>query len=396
MDMSQLTKRKFIIMVQLLLFSGMMLGFSSINFNLVNASTSLASTNNPEPGIPYNMPTDGTPVTLIPGKQLTLTTSSGLGIDLIVGDGVTIRIIESYNLPPQITSISDDVYGLGLYLDIELNDSSVDINATLSFLYDPSSLPTNVDVKTLYFAFFNVTKGEWQSVLSWVDTLENKVYANITHFSTWTIMAQIQLPIPIFPDSPIPGIAFEIPTNGTPVELIPGENLILTTPSGVSINLSVGESVTISIKETNSNPEGNLPENTTSLGIFLEIELNDSSVSLDATLAIPYTDSQLPSGITEDQLYFAFYNVTTGNWQEVSSWVDRDNNIVLTSTTHFSTWTVIVPTDSSDTISDKSSSLNPFQSLWLNTQSIKEGFLAITLFFSVIFAVALVKYRGKE
>jgi hypothetical protein len=235
----------------------------------------------------------------------------------------------------------------------------------------------------LYFAFYDAATGEWRGVPSWVDTVEGKVYGITDHFSTWTVMSTPDGP-PI--DIPQPGKPFETPGNGSSVYLIPGERLILETPSGVSISLIVGESVNISIKETTINPAGELPANASSLGKYLEIELDDSEVEVEATLSMPYTDGDLPPGVAADQLYFAFYDATTGEWQGIPSWVDTAKKMVYANTTHFSTWTVLGSTSPSTILPQ----------LWLLINNVKDGFLiSFTVLSLFLAAVALINRRQK-
>jgi hypothetical protein len=339
--------------------------------------------------VPTQVPTDGSPVTLEPGKSLSLETPSGVGINLVVGESVDISVIESSDLPAEAGELPAESYGLGLYLSIELSDPSVEVDATLSMPFDITSLPTDVAAEELAFAFYDAATGEWRGVPSWVDTAEGKVYGKTDHFSTWTVMQNPPLPIP---EMPTPGVPFEVPTNGSPVELVPGEKLMLTTPSGVAINLTVGEGVTISINETTINPVGvELPEATPSLGVYLDIELNDS-VDVEATLAMPFSDGDLPPGVAKEQLQFAFYDAATGEWTGVPSWVE--GNTVYANTTHFSTWTVIASSDDGAEPSTTSARLT--QWLGLDIENVKDGFVGLSLLFSLIFVATLVRVRGKH
>ncbi|MFX0125770.1 MAG: hypothetical protein ACFFAE_19265, partial [Candidatus Hodarchaeota archaeon] len=165
----------------------------------------------PQPGVPFEIPGDGTPVALIPGEELILETPAGVTIELMVGESITMSVIESTDLPVEAGALPENVHGIGLYLSIELNDSEAEVDATLSLPYAPATLPEGVAEEQLYFAFYNAVTGEWQGVPSWVDTVNNVVYANTTHFSTWTVLGIDQGP-PI--DIPQPDKPFDIPGNG--------------------------------------------------------------------------------------------------------------------------------------------------------------------------------------
>ena len=197
--------------------------------------------------------------------------------------------------------------------------------------------------------------------------------------STAVIKTTQQPPI----DIPQPGIPFEIPGNGSKVYLDPGKQLIIETPAGVSISLIVGKGVNISVIEGTDLPAsvGDLPGNASGIGRYLEIELDDPEVGVEATLRMPFTDGDLPPGVAADQLFFAFYNTSTGEWQGVPSWV-RDY-AVYANTTHFSTWTVLIPT-------------SPSTIFWLPINNVKDGFLISFSLLSLFLAtVALINRRQK-
>ena len=202
-------------------------------------------------------------------------------------------------------------------------------------------------------------------------------------------------------DIPQPGIPFEIPIDGTPVALIPGEELTLETPTGVNIELIVNESVNITVIESTDLPAeaGELPAEAYGIGLYLAIELNDSDVEMAATLSLPYDPATLPEGVAEEHLYFAFYDTLTDEWEGVPSWVDTNLGAVYGNTTHFSTWTVLGETESTDQTTDQSTSsstISPQPSLWLNFNNVKDGFLiSFTVMALFLFVVAIVNRRQK-
>ena len=342
----------------------------------------------PKPGVPFEIPGNGSSLTLTPREELILETPSGVSIQLIVGESVDISVIESTDLPEEARPLPEEAQGLGQYLSIELSDSEVDMDAIISMPYTDGDLPPGVAADQLFFAFYEAATGEWRGVPSWVDTTKNVVYTNTDHFSTWTVMSTPQGP-PI--DHPKPGVPFEIPGNGSSVYLIPGEQLILQTPSGVSINLTVGESINISVIDSTDLPAaaGALPEEAHGLGRYLTIELSDSAVDVDAIISMPYNDGDLPPGVAADQLYFAFYEALTGEWRGIPSWVDTKNGMVYAETTHFSIWTVLGETEST-------SPSTTLPQLWLIINNVKDGFLISFTVLSLFLAVvALINRRQK-
>lgn len=167
----------------------------SLNLREVSSSSAVPPPVAPEPGVVFVLPINGTGVTLTPEQMMVLMTPDGVSINLTANAWVNITVTES-NMPIRFDrNLTDDVFGVGLFVDIKLNTSTVDFNATLGMPYNSSSLPANVSEKDLYLAFFNETSASWEGVQSWVDTNEEKVYANTTHFSTWTILTNVQAPL---------------------------------------------------------------------------------------------------------------------------------------------------------------------------------------------------------
>ncbi len=300
-------------------------------------------TDNPQPPepptndtrIPVNV-TLGNPVSIQPGQAVELITPSGVVISLVSAEGIEITIDQFASNPA--APLQEGLMSLGVFLSIEPNDTTVEVNATIAIPYNETML-NGTDPETLQLRYYNETSGLWETVPSWVD-LENKiVYGNTTHFSVWTstIEEEVQQ-IPNNPATPIakPGTPFEIKP-GTPVAVRPGERVELVTPSGIKVSVLPGSGVEITIEEFSTNPAGELPAGIKSAGIFLEISVNDTSTSIDATLSLPLDGLDL-TGIDINTLEFRYYDENAKEWKGVPSWIE--NNVAYANTTHFSLWTL--------------------------------------------------------
>ena len=278
----------------------------------------------------------GTPVSVSGNESVQLMTPSGIYVNVTSGDSVEITIDMTTTNP--YSAVPEGLVSVGIFLQIEMNDTSVDVDATIAIPFN-DSMVDGIDADTLEFRFYNETSGLWDSVTSWVDLDSMMVYGNTTHFSTWTVTGDesVDQTPPPPPEPPVNDS--RIPVNvtlGSPVSVRGNESVQLVTPSGIYVNVTPSEGVEITVNMTTSNPYSEVPEGLVSIGIFLEIEMNDTSVDVDATIAIPYNDSM---GVDPSTLVLQFYNVTSGEWESVPSWVDTASNMVFGNTTHFSTWT---------------------------------------------------------
>lgn len=286
--------------------------------------------------IPIINVTYGTPVSVSGNESVELVTPTGISLSLVPGESLEITM-EEFDVNPA-GPIQDGLLSFDFFLSIEPNDTSVEVNATIAVPYNGTDLG-DVNETSLEMRFYNDSTGFWEAVPSWVD-LENKiVYGNTTHFSVWTFTASNDTQQPTPPTDP-PINDTRIPINvtlGSPVAVQPGQAVELTTPTGISVSLVPAESLEITIDQFTANPAGPLQDGIVSLGIYLSIEPNDTSVEINATIAVPYNETML-NGIDPQTLELRYYNETSGLWEAVPSWVDLENKIVYGNTTHFSTW----------------------------------------------------------
>ncbi len=160
--------------------------------------------------------------------------------------------------------------------------------------------------------------------------------------------------------------------------------MTLTTPSGISISLVVGESVEITVTELPSNPKAPLPENMKDFGLFLEIEVNEST-ELNATISIPFNPSDLqakgisdPSGLT-----LTYFDEIEQKWKLVPSHVDLTNGVVSANVTHFSVWSAVYVESEGDSEGD------------VTTQAVP-GFMFLSILMTLTLATLVIVHGRKR
>jgi hypothetical protein len=85
---------------------------------------------------------------------------------------------------------------LGRYVEIQCDPSDATIQATIRFYYTDDQLKAaGVDESSLKVFYWNSTSSQWEEYPSTINTAENYVEINVTHFSIWTLMGQPPSPI---------------------------------------------------------------------------------------------------------------------------------------------------------------------------------------------------------
>ncbi|MFW9929549.1 MAG: hypothetical protein ACFFD1_09175, partial [Candidatus Thorarchaeota archaeon] len=110
------------------------------------------------------------------------------------------------------------------------------------------------------------------------------------------------------------------------------------------LNVSFNKAVEMNMTESSSNSKPDLPTNMKGTGKFISIDVNDSAVTIEATLAYQIMKTDLPSSVDPFKLQFAYYKDSANAWQVATSWVeeiDANTYMVYANTTHFSTWTIV-------------------------------------------------------
>lgn len=78
------------------------------------------------------------------------------------------------------------------------------------------------------------------------------------------------------------------------------------------------------------------------LGNYVQITVNDTDITVNATIRIYYTLEQLEAlGLDESTLKIHYWNATSGEWVAVESHVDTEEHFVWTNIDHFSLWALM-------------------------------------------------------
>lgn len=119
--------------------------------------------------------------------------------------------------------------------------------------------------------------------------------------------------------------------------------LIITIPAGTKAQDKDGNPITEIIIRVMENPPL-LPENTHTLGAAYEFISNTGArFDLPLELKLLYSDSDIPRGSNEEDIYIAFYSEQAGKWIPVESLVDTENNTVTAYISHFSIYSIFIP-----------------------------------------------------
>jgi nitrous oxidase accessory protein NosD len=120
---------------------------------------------------------------------------------------------------------------IGLTYNFKPAGATFDPPITLTFTYDPDTLPEGVAEEDLVLAFYDEETGEWVELECTVDTENNIITASVSHFTDFAIIGEVTQP----PPPPPAPAAFSI--------------------SGLSVKpaeVEPGEAVTVSVSVTNT------------------------------------------------------------------------------------------------------------------------------------------------
>jgi len=118
-----------------------------------------------------------------------LVVALALGTTALDKDGkklefITVSKEDNPPQPPEECSFVGDVY------DMAPDGAVFAPSLSLSLAYDESALPEGMLEERLYLAYYDKDKGQWTELISKVDAEANKVTANISHFTSFAIMAR--------------------------------------------------------------------------------------------------------------------------------------------------------------------------------------------------------------
>jgi len=83
------------------------------------------------------------------------------------------------------------------------------------------------------------------------------------------------------------------------------------------------------------------PEDTHIIGLAYDFGPDGATFDPAITLTWSYDPDALPEGVAEDDLVVAYYDEDAGEWVELDSEVDTENNTITTSVGHFTTFAII-------------------------------------------------------
>ncbi|MFH1956809.1 MAG: carboxypeptidase regulatory-like domain-containing protein, partial [Patescibacteria group bacterium] len=135
----------------------------------------------------------------------------------------------------------------------------------------------------------------------------------------------------------VPSSGGAVATSSISVNIPP--NALGTGTSNVSFSLSVPTNVPPST--LNAAPLSN------SVRSIVASDSNGTSISSlnnSIEITISYSESDIPSGSSEDNLQLAYWNTTTNTWDAVAATVDTTNNTITAMVSHLTDFAPIVPT----------------------------------------------------
>lgn len=97
--------------------------------------------------------------------------------------GIEVTIEESPPASPDGASI------IGLACNFGPEGATFDPPITLTYVYDPPEVSDGVDEEDLVLAYFDKVSGKWIELKSVVDTEANTISAEVSHFTTFAILA---------------------------------------------------------------------------------------------------------------------------------------------------------------------------------------------------------------
>jgi len=85
---------------------------------------------------------------------------------------------------------------IGLTYDLGPEGATFDPAITLTWSYDPDTLPEGVTEENMVLAYYDKDAGEWVELPSTVDTVNRTITASVSHFTTFAIIARAVPPEP--------------------------------------------------------------------------------------------------------------------------------------------------------------------------------------------------------
>ncbi len=116
--------------------------------------------------------------------------------------------------------------------------------------------------------------------------------------------------------------------------------LTLTIPEGTIARDENGdplETLEAALDESPASP----PEDAAVIGLAYDFGPDGATFDPPITITFSYDPDALPDGVAEEDLVIAYYDEAAGEWVELDSVVDAENNIVTAYVVHFTTFALI-------------------------------------------------------
>lgn len=343
-----------------------LVALSLLGFNfLAPVAANTTSTTADPPDEPWLTSGNGEKINITAGNRTQIRTMAGNRIRVRTNESVGLQINESETNPTG--PLPNQTRAVNRYMHIELN-GTVAMNATLFRNYTNKELTGLGNVSTFRWAYYNTSKFQWQYAhQNWVEITSDgaSVLCNTTHFSIWTILADVE--------NPTPGTPFNC-QNGTGFAVQAGHRYQIKTQSGFSLQLKLNHSSEITITEYENSPQAMKQQQYQIRTQTIGIEMNNSA-QIQANLSYTFTNqirNQL--GIKNmEKVKFMFYNESSKTWEAPKhQWLEGD--VLYCNTTHFSLWTIAEEED---------------------TASNTPGFTIFLIIFT-LGTVVLLKFRKRE
>jgi hypothetical protein len=147
------------------------------------------------------------------------------------------RFMEVTDEPPPPEPPADASV-IGLVYDFTPDGVSFSPPATLTFTYDPEQIPEGVAEESLVIAVWDEDTGEWVKLECTVDTENHTISAQISHFTTFTVLAYT-----------IPATFTTADLGISPAEVDPGD--IVTISASIANTGSLSGSTSVALKIDN-------------------------------------------------------------------------------------------------------------------------------------------------
>jgi len=172
-------------------------------------------------------------------------------VEVTVPSGTVVRNSSGSAIPRYRVSVNDypnppsppaDSNIIGLAYDFQPAGATFSPPITLTFVYDPSSLPKDTSKSNLTLAFFNTATGEWVLLESIVNSESGTITALVSHFTVFAVLAVQSVtepvPAPVAPTTPpaqpLPPVAELAPEPVPTVTLEPASPVAPALPTPIA------------------------------------------------------------------------------------------------------------------------------------------------------------------